>query len=215
MSSTSRTCCAVNPFSAQRPAGIPIPIPQPDPRKGRDSLQHWDREGILGPYSSCRFNLDGFLTVDGPRERGGVYQGYCLAFRRGTVEIVDAETTGRMDKDGPRYIPSVAYERDIIGAMGKYLIALSSLQVPLPIVVALTFLGVKDCHFPVSERLRLHRWEQVPIDRDVLVLPDVLIEAYNCDIPTILRPIFDAVWNAAGWEKSANYDEQGTWRAHE
>jgi hypothetical protein len=26
-----------------------------------------------------------------------------------------------------------------------------------------------------------------------------------------LRPLFDAVWNAAGWERSFNYDEKGKW----
>jgi len=27
-----------------------------------------------------------------------------------------------------------------------------------------------------------------------------------------LRPIFDALWNAAGIEKSLNYDANGIWR---
>jgi len=68
-------------------------------------------------------------------------------------------------------------------------------------------------HFAVSERLRLHRWGQFTSDRDILVLPDVLIEGYGCDNPTVLRPIFDAVWNAAGWERCFDYDEKGIWRA--
>jgi hypothetical protein len=49
------------------------------------------------------------------------------------------------------------------------------------------------------------------IDRDMLLLPDVLIETYTPDMPTLLRPLFDAVWNAAGWERSINYDEKGKW----
>ncbi len=50
-----------------------------------------------------------------------------------------------------------------------------------------------------------------PIDRPVLVLPDVLIEDYTVNVPTALRPIFDAVWNATGFDRSFNYDEAGNW----
>jgi hypothetical protein len=50
------------------------------------------------------------------------------------------------------------------------------------------------------------------IDRDVLQLPDVLIEDENLAAGKIMRPIFDAIWNAAGWEKCFNYDEDGRWK---
>ena len=45
----------------------------------------------------------------------------------------------------------------------------------------------------------------------MLILPDVLIEDYDCDVPAALRPVFDALWNAAGYERSLNYDENGCW----
>jgi hypothetical protein len=56
----------------------------------------------------------------------------------------------------------------------------------------------------------------VLIDRDMLLLPDVLIEDY-ADVSSIqkvaaaMRPAFDAVWNACGHARSYNYDEQGNW----
>ena len=50
-----------------------------------------------------------------------------------------------------------------------------------------------------------------PIDRDVLFLPDVLIEEPPSDLPRTLRPIFDAVWNACGFVQSLNYDADGNW----
>lgn len=57
------------------------------------------------------------------------------------------------------------------------------------------------------------RWHfsQVPIDRDMLPVAEVMIENFGGQPHTILRPIFDAVWNAAGWPRSMNYDEQGNW----
>ena len=49
------------------------------------------------------------------------------------------------------------------------------------------------------------------IDRDVLILPDILVDDYNTPIPSVLRPAFDALWQAAGFARSMNYDQQGQW----
>jgi hypothetical protein len=27
----------------------------------------------------------------------------------------------------------------------------------------------------------------------------------------VIRPVFDSIWNAAGWPRSMNYDEAGEW----
>jgi hypothetical protein len=51
-----------------------------------------------------------------------------------------------------------------------------------------------------------------PIDRDVLLLPEVLLDSYEVDFAAVMRPVFDAVWNAAGWQYSVNYDDDGRWR---
>jgi len=51
------------------------------------------------------------------------------------------------------------------------------------------------------------------IDRDVLVLPDVLIDEPPKDLPKAMRPIFDAAWNACGVAQSVNYDKNGKWAA--
>jgi hypothetical protein len=51
-----------------------------------------------------------------------------------------------------------------------------------------------------------------PIDRDVLVLPDVMVEDFGGDPSQIMRPLFDMIWNASGLERSLNYDDEGNWR---
>jgi hypothetical protein len=50
-----------------------------------------------------------------------------------------------------------------------------------------------------------------PIGLDVLPLPEVLVENYGADVPTVLRPMFDALWQACGLEQSLNYNAQGNW----
>jgi hypothetical protein len=52
------------------------------------------------------------------------------------------------------------------------------------------------------------------IDRDTLMLPEVLIEEYGAEIGKLLRPSFDALWQACGLEKSLNYDDQVNCRQH-
>jgi len=42
-------------------------------------------------------------------------------------------------------------------------------------------------------------------------LPEVILENYPSDIALTLKPTFDAIWNAAGWPASLNYDDQGEW----
>ncbi|HEX5032360.1 MAG TPA: hypothetical protein VFX78_12990, partial [Candidatus Eisenbacteria bacterium] len=51
-----------------------------------------------------------------------------------------------------------------------------------------------------------------PIDRSVCRLAEVLMEEYGQAIPTLMRPAFDSMWQAAGWQGSINYDPQGEWK---
>lgn len=50
-----------------------------------------------------------------------------------------------------------------------------------------------------------------PIDRDELLIPEILIETYDIDPAKVMKPLFDAIWNAAGWPYSLNYDDEGNW----
>ena len=51
-----------------------------------------------------------------------------------------------------------------------------------------------------------------PIDREVAIFPDVRMESLDEEVPSVMKPIFDAVWNMFGLERSFNYDENGIWK---
>ena len=53
--------------------------------------------------------------------------------------------------------------------------------------------------------------ESYPIDRDVLLFPEILVESYDVKPERVLKPIFDSVWNACGFAKSLNYNENDEW----
>jgi hypothetical protein len=48
------------------------------------------------------------------------------------------------------------------------------------------------------------------IDRDLLAIPDVIFTGEQ-SIPRLLKPCFDAVWNACGVRSSPNYSQSGEW----
>jgi hypothetical protein len=47
------------------------------------------------------------------------------------------------------------------------------------------------------------------IDRDSLLTPEMLVESFDCDPAEVMKPAFDAIWSAAGYEKCKNYDKEG------
>jgi hypothetical protein len=57
----------------------------------------------------------------------------------------------------------------------------------------------------------LESLETSDLDRDGLLLPDVLVEDFDQAPALILKPLFDAVWQAAGLLGSMNYYSDGYW----
>jgi hypothetical protein len=45
-----------------------------------------------------------------------------------------------------------------------------------------------------------------------LIIPEVMVENFDYDLAEIMRPIFDTVWNAAGYIASPNYDASGKFK---
>lgn len=160
--------------------------------------------GVMG-YNP-RINLDGFLTHSGcdrddPR---GPERSYCQVFRSGRVEALVCGLV--RDIEGRPLVASIWYEKELLEATARYMRALDRLGVQPPLIILATFLGVRGAVLTANHALH-------PFDRDMLVLPEILIEDPPSDLPRAMRPIFDSVWNACGALQSANYDRQGNWAA--
>jgi hypothetical protein len=46
-----------------------------------------------------------------------------------------------------------------------------------------------------------------PVDRDILYLPEALIDDLSTDTLTVLKPLLNMVWNASGLDQSPNFVE--------
>ncbi len=155
-----------------------------------------------------RYNLDGIVAYDNRRDEQS--EGYFQVFRNGIIEIV-SESMIDADANGP-YIPSIVVERELIDALRTCIDIYKKFQISSPFALMLTFTGVKNCRLAVNlERLDPWRQHTYKIDRDPLIISEIMVENYSDDPANILRPIFDAVWNSAGWPKSMGYDENGEW----
>jgi len=77
----------------------------------------------------------------------------------------------------------------------------------------LSLLGTKNCVFISGRDISFERSDHppMPLNNNRILIPDALIEEYISDHKTVMKPIFDILWNTAGWERSMSYDENGNW----
>ena len=63
----------------------------------------------------------------------------------------------------------------------------------------------------VGEPIRIESSRDMPhtIDRDNLLIPEVMVESYGEKPEDFMRISFDTIWNAAGWNRSMGYDGKG------
>lgn len=163
---------------------------------------------------SHRYNLDGFVLHSTSRDDGEQNKSYCQLFFNGIVESVYADilrgVRGGPVQNGVGGIASIAYEQSVISAVQTYMKGYQDLGIAPPIYASMALLNCKGSYMYVDFS-RLLPGEQQVIDRDAALMPDVLIERLDEDIPKALRPMFNAVWNACGFARSFNYDNNGEW----
>jgi Putative DNA-binding domain len=159
-------------------------------------------------YCRHRYDFDGLLN-HGQWVNDLPVATYLHVFRNGIVEGVDASILN-MDRF-PKQIPSIHFEQVLCYALSVYLQTQKILGVDLPIFAMLSLLEVKDYRM-----VYVGQWPQgqqdYPIDRPDLVIPEVMIDRFDCDLAEVMKPIFDTVWNAAGWKGSMHYDATGKWK---
>jgi hypothetical protein len=151
-----------------------------------------------------RYNFDGLVSYDRDQTRCWAYS---QVFRSGAIESVNGGLVQRASQE--RNVLDFEYcEKMLLDTLQVDLGILRYLGVESPAIVLLSILGVRGYALGGKRLFRGgHR-----IDREDLLLPDVLVEDLAQTAATILRPAFDTVWQAAGWPESPSYDGKGTWR---
>lgn len=161
--------------------------------------QNWD----------YRVNLDGHVNYAGGSNEGGCFS-YTQFFRNGIIEAVLSDIV-RVAEGGAKIMEAEYYERSLtqrLRLMDQFMNGYRELEIEPPIWCFLSFVGVKGARIPAEGYFPDERRE---IDRDVLLLPEENIGNLGASGTSILRPLFDLVWNASGYARSPNFDINGNW----
>jgi hypothetical protein len=162
-------------------------------------------------YVYYRVNFDGLMRWEkGVGET--VADSYVQLFRTGIIEVVDGKLIQKPWEGlpGKPWIPARDYEDALIRVLPFYLTVQRALGVTPPLYVMLSVLGVKGYHVTLREYSGQARSQPLhPIDRDDLLVPEVQLDNFECDPAEVLRPPFEAVWNAGGFVRALTYDASG------
>jgi Putative DNA-binding domain len=161
---------------------------------------------------SKRHNFDGIVTYshmgDDPSPS------YLQLFRTGIIESVDTGIIQVADMarigmaEGQITIWGESFERQVLGDVQQYLNVQGSLGVTPPVVIMLSLLTVKGAFM-----YTIMPFKQKWIDREHLLVPEVMAETFTVDVGELLKPVFDVVWNACGYAESPFYESDGKRKA--
>lgn len=116
------------------------------------------------------------------------------------------ERTGRPYIHGPTIASKIAF------AVREYLDVMKAYELGLPVFAFVSFIGVHDVTLRYNAGYGAGSHVSRQYRRDAIVLPDLTINTTTPDVPELLKPIFNALWNAFGFLRSDMYDGQGKWR---
>lgn len=177
--------------------------------------QSWyDLSTVYVAPSDYRHNFDGILTYRTQSNAGIIsVVSYAQMNRNGIVEAVDGSLLAPWtDRNGTvtKTIPSGIFDLEILKALRGYCSLQNKLGVQPPLFVMLSLIGVLDYIMPL-DNFWLRRQAQA-IDRDAILLDEVLLNTFDGDLAQQMRATLNLIWNAAGWERSFSYDEHGKWK---
>jgi len=159
--------------------------------------------------SNIRYNFDGFLAYAGDTTLPS--SGYLQLFRNGIIEVVGTAAT-KGDRPNDNAIPALDFEEQLHNKLPEYISAQKDMGLSPPFLVTMSLLGAHNCTIYVP---RFHPLPDQKIDRDILLLPDSIIEEFEFNLDVMLKQIVDTLWNAAGFEGSPHFDpSSGRWKEY-
>jgi len=155
---------------------------------------------------SAGYNFEGFLATNVSREDTPL--AYTQVFRNGIIESAAGQFFSQRGSERVIWANEVEYQ--MIGRLKHYLAALAHAAVAPPFAIMLTLEGMEGLSIVGNP---LATMPLVPIRDNVLPFPEVVLEDYGTqqDHARALRPVFDALWNAANYPGSQSYDASGNW----
>jgi hypothetical protein len=172
----------------------------------------WEKRTLLQPQEATRrytwesrVNLEGVILA--AAAGGDLSPAYAQLYRSSTIEFV--HVLPRSPENGS-LIPSLLLEQSVVTFMQSCFPLLAELGANPPFLIGLSLIHVRGMTMATQNQ---HQYLSRSIDRDVLLLPEKIVEERSVDGGGVLRTVFDAIWNACGILRSPNFDANGEWVA--
>jgi hypothetical protein len=156
-----------------------------------------------------RFTHQGFVQTCTAGPTPAISPIYANVFRNGAIEVADCDVA---TISGPEILTAIHVEMALLETVANLLRALRALEIQPPFYVLPSVLNMR------GYKLRQLGYQGDPnVDRPLsvehLILPEAVVDDYEgATLDQLFRPIFDVLWNAAGWSGSPNYNTDGTYQ---
>jgi len=155
-------------------------------------------------------NLDGVLLSLGNAKT----QAYIRGFRNGSVEIFTSAPREqvKIGQESTWTINGLLLETYSVDYLQRFLEYATHVNISPPVVVFVSLLNVKGIYLFANPAWIKHMDpDHKRFDRDVVLLPGMIVDNFDKHALDILTPCFDLLWQAAGWDQSAM---RGFWAKH-
>jgi hypothetical protein len=155
---------------------------------------------LAGQGRNVFINLDGVCNALGN-------SGYGQLFRNGSYEGVHVLSVD----EGHPYVASIRFANMVVGAVRRGLRLQAHYRFPFPIAVLLSLANATDVIMRLPTEFGTGYYETPALDRSVAAFSPIVLDKLDIDVPTLMRPQLNAVWNAFGQFACNVYDGQGRW----
>lgn len=175
-----------------------------------DLKQLYNKSELLVPIGessfSKRFNFDGILSHSSYQGNKS-YAAYLQFYKNGIVESVNSWIIQPFDGSKRLYIETI--EETILVFISRVKEMYKTTNIDPPFVALLTMTGVRE--YIIGSHNLFVPFNNNQIEKDNLIFPDILIEDWKSEIDLIIKPWFDSLWNALGYDESKSYVD-GRWK---
>jgi hypothetical protein len=166
---------------------------------------------------NTKYNLNGYLLYSPATNKENLSYDYTQIFRNGSIEAVDGllfsahEVSAHFPK---KNIPIYAFEESVLHYFTKAIDYFRSINIQPPVYFSISLINVLGYSIPENNPFYSAVWGKSVIDTDIVKLPESIINDFDIKPESVLRPMYDIIYNACGQEKSNNFDEEGNFRLH-
>ena len=176
---------------------------------------HFDPHKVGIPPLGARgwnsmYSIDGLVTYTSPENEIGIVRAFTTLFRNGIVEAVAKIYSSQNSKHPSIYLSGIEY--DLIDSTGYIISELQRRSVHPPYYIMISLIGARGLTASIND---FRRSVDHPYRANKIILPELMIDQMLADEKpsTMLRSIFDLLWNAFGHFGSPNYDANGNYKS--